>query len=148
MKRRIWTVTAGLAALAALIAVPAAMAAYTSAKLEVTQTATGVVVKASLDPNDDPTARVGIIAPTGTQLTTWTDSSGHRRSVHGWCNASRDLVHGADRGWTDAAGPDVPRPDQRNSGSGRACVHRDLLAAARRPCRYARSWDVRREGLQ
>ena len=46
------------------------MAAYTSAKLEVTQTATGVVVKASLDPNDDPTARVGIIAPTGTQLTT------------------------------------------------------------------------------
>lgn len=70
MKRRIWTMTAGLAALAALIAVPAAMAAYTSAKLEVTQTATGVVVKASLDPNDDPTARVAIIAPTGTQLTT------------------------------------------------------------------------------
>ncbi len=60
MKRRIWTITAGLAALAALIAVPAAMAAYTSAKLEVTRTATGVVVKASLDPNDDPTARVAI----------------------------------------------------------------------------------------
>ena len=37
MKRRIWTVAAGLAAVAALIAVPAAMAAYTSAKLEVTQ---------------------------------------------------------------------------------------------------------------
>ena len=70
MKRRIWTVTAGLAALAALIAVPAAMAAYTSAKLEVTQTATGVVVKATVDPDEDPTARVGIIAPTGTQLTT------------------------------------------------------------------------------
>ncbi len=70
MKRRIWTVAVGLAAVAALIAVPAAMAAYTSPKLEVTQTATGVVVKASLDPNDDPTARVAIIAPAGTQLTT------------------------------------------------------------------------------
>jgi hypothetical protein len=70
MKRRIWTISAGLAALAALIAVPAAMAAYTSAKLEVTRTATGVVVKASLDPNDDPTARVAINAPVGTQLTT------------------------------------------------------------------------------
>src|SRR5262245_29572073 len=70
MKRRIGTVAVGLAAVAALIAVPAAMAAYTSPKLEVNQTATGVVVKASLNPNDDPTARVGIIAPTGTQLTT------------------------------------------------------------------------------
>lgn len=70
MKRRIWTIAVGLAAIAALVAVPAAMAAYTSAKLEVTQTATGVVVRATLDPNDDATARVGIIAPTGTQLTT------------------------------------------------------------------------------
>jgi hypothetical protein len=70
MKRRIWTIAVGLAAIAALIAVPAAMAAYTSPKLEVTQTATGVVVKASLDPNDDPTAAVVIVAPSGTQLTT------------------------------------------------------------------------------
>ncbi len=70
MKGRIWTVSVGLAALAALVAVPAAMAAYTSPKLEVTQTATGVVVKASLDPNDDPTAAVVIFAPSGTQLTT------------------------------------------------------------------------------
>jgi hypothetical protein len=70
MKRRIWTFTVGLAALAALVAVPAAMAAYTSPKLEITQTATGVVVKASLDPNDDPTAAVVIAAPTGTQMTT------------------------------------------------------------------------------
>jgi hypothetical protein len=70
MKRRIWTLGAGLAAVAALVAVPAAMAAYTSAKLEVTQTATGVVVKASLNPDDDPTARVAINAPAGTQLTT------------------------------------------------------------------------------
>ena len=36
MKRRIWTVALGLAAVAALIAVPAAMAAYMSPKLEVT----------------------------------------------------------------------------------------------------------------
>jgi hypothetical protein len=70
MKRRIWTVGVGLAAVAALVAVPAAMAAYTSPKLEVTQTATGVVVKASLSADDDPTARVAINAPTGTQLTT------------------------------------------------------------------------------
>ena len=70
MKRRIWTVLVGLAALVALVAVPAAMAAYTSPKLEVTQLATGVVVKASLDANDDPTARVAINAPVGTQLTT------------------------------------------------------------------------------
>jgi len=70
MKRRIWTITVGLAALAALIAVPAAMAAYTSPKLEVTRTATGVVVKASLDSNDDPTASVRIFAPPGTQVTT------------------------------------------------------------------------------
>lgn len=70
MKTRIWTVAAGLAAVAALIAVPAAMAAYLSPKLGVTQTATGVVVKASLSPDDDPTAAVLIIAPNGTQLTT------------------------------------------------------------------------------
>jgi hypothetical protein len=70
MKRRIWTVTVGMAALAALIAVPAAMAAYTSAKLEITQTGTGVVVRATLSPDDDPTARVGIVTPAGTQLTT------------------------------------------------------------------------------
>jgi hypothetical protein len=70
MKRQIWTVAVALAAVAALVAVPAAMAAYASPKLEVTQTATGVIVKASLDPNDDPTARVAISAPAGTQLTT------------------------------------------------------------------------------
>jgi hypothetical protein len=70
MRRRIWTAVVGLAAVAALVAVPAAMAAYTSPKLEVTQTGTGVVVKASLNPDDDPTARVAINAPAGTQLTT------------------------------------------------------------------------------
>jgi hypothetical protein len=70
MKGRIGTVAIGVAAVAALIAVPAALAAYTSPKLEITQTATGVVVKASLNPNDDPTAAVVIVPPTGTQLTT------------------------------------------------------------------------------
>ncbi len=59
MKKRIGTVAVGLAAVAALIAVPAAMAAYTSPKLEVTQTRDRRrSCKASLDPNDDPTARV------------------------------------------------------------------------------------------
>jgi hypothetical protein len=70
MKTRIWTAVVGLAAVAALVAVPAAMAAYTSPKLEITQTGTGVVVRASLSPDDDPTARVAINAPPGTQLTT------------------------------------------------------------------------------
>jgi hypothetical protein len=70
MKLRIWTVAAGVASVAALIAVPAAMAAYTSAKLQVTSSGTTVVVKASLDPNDDATASVRIFAPAGTQLTT------------------------------------------------------------------------------
>ena len=60
-----------LAAVAALIAVPAAMAAYTSPKLEVTRAGTGTVVKASLNPNDDPTGeRVASSRPARTQLTT------------------------------------------------------------------------------
>jgi hypothetical protein len=70
MRRRIWSTAAGLASLAALIAVPSAIAAYTSAKLEVTQTSAATTVKASLSPDDDPTASVRIFAPTGTQLTT------------------------------------------------------------------------------
>ncbi len=69
MKGRIWTVAVGLAAVAALIAVPAAMAAYLSPKLEITQTAAGVVVRATLSSDDDPTARVAINAPVGTQVT-------------------------------------------------------------------------------
>jgi hypothetical protein len=70
MKGRFWTIAAGLAALAALIAVPAAVAAYSSPKLEVTQTSTATTIKASLSPTDDPTASVRIFAPTGTQVTT------------------------------------------------------------------------------
>jgi hypothetical protein len=70
MKRRLWTAVVGLAALAALIAVPSALAAYMSPKLQVTSAGAATVVKASLDPNDDPTASVRIYAPAGTNLTT------------------------------------------------------------------------------
>lgn len=70
MRGRIWTVAAALASVAALIAVPAALAAYTSPKLEIRQAGGLVTVKASLSPDDDPTASVRIFAPTGTQLTT------------------------------------------------------------------------------
>jgi hypothetical protein len=70
MKGRIWTVAVGLVSVAALIAVPAALAAYTSAKLEVRQAASATTIKASLSPDDDPTASVRIFAPAGTQLTT------------------------------------------------------------------------------
>ena len=69
MKRRIGTIAVGLAALAALIAVPAAVAAYASPTLAVTQSGTTTTVKASLDPNDDATASVRIFVPAGTQLT-------------------------------------------------------------------------------
>jgi hypothetical protein len=71
MKPRFWTVAAGVAALAAVVAVPAAMAKeYSSAKLAVTQAGGVTTIKASLDPNDDATASVRILAPAGTQLTT------------------------------------------------------------------------------
>ncbi|MEX2614423.1 MAG: hypothetical protein WD380_12660, partial [Gaiellaceae bacterium] len=70
MKRRIWTVAAGLVSIAALVAVPAAFAAYTTAKLEITQSGTGATIKATLSPDDDPTASVRIFVPTGTTLTT------------------------------------------------------------------------------
>ena len=59
MKRRIWTSVVGLAAAAALIAVPAAMAAYTSPKLEVVWTgASATAIRASVDPNYDATASI------------------------------------------------------------------------------------------
>ena len=70
MKRRIWTLAAALACVAALVAVPAAYAAYTTAKLEVRQAGTSATVKLTLDPNDDPTASVRIFVPAGTTLTT------------------------------------------------------------------------------
>ena len=68
--KRLWTVIAGIASVAALVAVPAAYAAYTSPKLEVTQAGAITTIKASLDPNDDPTASLRILAPSGTQATT------------------------------------------------------------------------------
>jgi hypothetical protein len=70
MTRRFWTAVVGIAAAAALIVVPSALAAYTSAKLQVTSSGMTTTVRASLDPNDDPTASVRIFVPTGTQLTT------------------------------------------------------------------------------
>jgi hypothetical protein len=70
MRRRLWTLVPALAALAAIVAVPSALAAYTSPKLEITQSGTATTVKASLSANDDPTASVRIFAPTGTALTT------------------------------------------------------------------------------
>jgi len=70
MKGRIWTGAVGIASVAALIAVPAALAAYTSPKLQITQAGTISTIKASLSPDDDPTASVRIYAPSGTQLTT------------------------------------------------------------------------------
>ena len=68
--KRLWTVIAGIASVAALVAVPAAYAAYTSPKLEVTQAGAITTIKASLNPNDDPTASLRILAPSGTQATT------------------------------------------------------------------------------
>jgi hypothetical protein len=72
MKRRIWTIAAGLAAVVAVVCVPAAYAAYTTAKLEVRPAATGggAFVRATLSPDDDPTFRVQIFAPRGATLTT------------------------------------------------------------------------------
>ena len=70
MKRGIWTLGAALASLAALVAVPSALAAYTTAKLEVRQSGTAVTVRATVSPDDDPTASVRIHAPVGATVTT------------------------------------------------------------------------------
>lgn len=70
MRRHTWTLAGTLACAVALVAVPSALAAYTTAKLEVRQAGTSATIKATLDPNDDPTASVRIFVPTGTQLTT------------------------------------------------------------------------------
>jgi hypothetical protein len=70
MKGRIWTVVVGLAAAAALVAVPAAMAAYTTPKLEVRQTGNSTVFKITQSSSEDATAVVRIFVPTGTTLTT------------------------------------------------------------------------------
>ncbi|HXG77184.1 MAG TPA: hypothetical protein VNJ53_11480 [Gaiellaceae bacterium] len=70
MRARIWTVAAALGLAAALVAVPAALAAYGSPQLEIRQAGSATTVKASQSPDDDATAAVRILAPAGTQLTT------------------------------------------------------------------------------
>lgn len=70
MKRRIWTVVAGLAAVAALIAVPSALAAYTTPKLEVRQAGAVTTFKLTQSSSDDPTAAARIFVASRTLLTT------------------------------------------------------------------------------
>jgi hypothetical protein len=53
----------------ALVAVPSALAAYTSTKLEIQQAGATLVAKIAADPSDDPTASTRVFAPTGTQVT-------------------------------------------------------------------------------
>ena len=70
MKTRIWTIAGALAVVVALVAVPSALAAYASPKLEVRYTgSTGVVIKLTQAEADDPTAAAVILAPEGTQVT-------------------------------------------------------------------------------
>lgn len=100
MRRQLWTIAVGLAALVALITVPAAIAAYTSLKLEVTQTAGGVNIKAGGSPDDDATASVRIFVPAGTQLVT-NQASG---TVLGTVTATARVL--------DLAGAEVPLAGQ------------------------------------
>jgi hypothetical protein len=69
MKRRIWTVAVGIASVAALIAVPAALAAFTTPKLEVRQTAAATTFKLTQSSSEDAVASVRIFVPTGTTVT-------------------------------------------------------------------------------
>ena len=69
MRKRIWTVAVGFVAVAAIIAVPSALAAYTSTKLEIQQVGTKLTAKISASPDDDPTALAQVYAPAGTQIT-------------------------------------------------------------------------------
>lgn len=70
MKRRITTIVVGLAAVATLVAVPSALAAYTSTRLEIQQAGGTLTARISANPNDDPTASALVLAPAGTKLTT------------------------------------------------------------------------------
>ena len=70
MQRRIWTVLVGFVAVAALIAVPAAYAAFTTSKLEVRQAGTTTTFKLTQSSSDDALALARIFVPTGTTLTT------------------------------------------------------------------------------
>lgn len=70
MKRRIWTVSVVLASVAALIAVPSALAAFTTPKLEVRQAGAVTTFKLTQSSSDDPVAVARIFVPAGTSLTT------------------------------------------------------------------------------
>ncbi len=69
MKRSTWTVAVGIASVAALIAVPAALAAFTTSKLEVRQAGAVTTFKLSQAPSEDAVASVRIFVPTGTTVT-------------------------------------------------------------------------------
>jgi len=69
MRGRIWTVAAGLASVAALIAVPSALAAYTTPKLEVRQVGTATTFKTTQSSADDATFILRIFVPAGTTVT-------------------------------------------------------------------------------
>src|SRR3990172_9245085 len=69
MRGRIWTVAAGLASVAALIAVPSALAAYTTPKLEVRQVGTATTFKTTQSSADDATFILRIFVPGGTTVT-------------------------------------------------------------------------------
>ncbi len=70
MRGRIWAVAAGLASVGALIAVPSAIAAYTTPKLEIRQAGAVTTFKLTQSSSEDATAVVRIFVPTGTSLTT------------------------------------------------------------------------------
>jgi hypothetical protein len=70
MRQRTLTAFLATASIAALIAIPSALAAYTTAKLEVRQTGTTTVFKLTQSSSDDATAVIRIFVPTGTSLTT------------------------------------------------------------------------------
>lgn len=69
MKRRIWTIAMGLTAVLAVVAVPSALAAFTTSKLEVRQAGTTTTFKLTQSTSDDALASARIFVPTGTTLT-------------------------------------------------------------------------------
>ena len=109
MKRRIGTVAIGLAAVVALIAVPAAMAAYASPKLDDHADSDRHHRQGIARPERRPDGRAScIVAPNGTQLTT-TQAPG---TVLGPVKAIVKAL--------DLAGADLPldgQLDRRSSGS-------------------------------
>ena len=70
MKRRLRTMTVGLTAVLAIVAVPSALAAFTTSKLEVRQSGNTTTFKLTQSLSDDALALARIFVPTGTTLTT------------------------------------------------------------------------------